>query len=68
MSKQIEITSACVVQGNGSDKVYLRTTLPCGIYPFKGEQSFVADIAHGDGVEWCRTHLGIEPELVKVSC
>ncbi len=46
MSKQIEITSACVVQGNGSDKVYLRTTLPCGIYPFKGEQSFVADIAH----------------------
>lgn len=67
MGKQIEITHAHVIVGNGSDKVYLQTTLPSGIYPFKGSQSAVVDIAHGDGADWCRKHLGIEPEVTKVS-
>lgn len=51
--------------GSGSDKVYLTTDLPSGIYPFRDGQQFCADIAHGDGTDWVRKNLGIEPEVVR---
>lgn len=46
------------------DRIMITTDLPCATWPYEGFQSFNTEAAAGSGVEYCRKHFGIEPEIV----
>ena len=60
----LNIHSAQVLSGSGTDHIYLITDLPDGCYPYKRFQTIKLEVASGAGIEYARKYLGIEPELV----
>ena len=66
----ISIQLALVLLTNGTDKIYLRTVLPCPFVPeglpSQPDLQLTFDATYGTGVAYCREHLGIEPEVKDV--
>lgn len=59
----INITKATVVLTEGTDNVYLHTDLP-EPFMYEGNCRFAFSVTHNKGVDYVRTHFGIEPEIV----
>lgn len=66
----IEIVKARVLLTNGMDKIDLITTLPCPFVseflPSQPSLQINFDATQDTGVEYCRKHLKIEPEVTDV--
>ncbi len=63
---EIKIESAIVIQRScGTDRVLLYTNLPASAWPWNENAALTLDCAKGTGLDYVRTVLGIEPELVK---
>lgn len=62
---EFDITHAFVLLTDGTDEIYLTTTLPSPM-PAVTDQSLHLRLqaAYDTGVEYCRTHLGLEPDEV----
>lgn len=42
---------------NHTDKIYLNTNLPSGVYPFKGNCYLTFEVAEGTGIEYCKKNF-----------
>lgn len=55
-----------IVEGNGPDKVHLKTDLPACVYPFNESACFLLDVAKGSGKEYCEKNFpDVDIEVVK---
>lgn len=67
---KIEIVEAKVLLRRGTDKISLRTKLPCPYTPEGSPSqeplSLDFDASRNTGIEYCRQHLEIEPEVTDV--
>lgn len=61
----IKISKITIVRiSGGADKLYLKTTLPSGVWPFDGEQTLETDVACGLGEEYVNKYFpGVEFEV-----
>jgi len=60
----LKINSAVVIRGAGTDKVSLRTELPCATWPYTGEQDFSFEVAAGKAEEYLKEHFPDVPFYV----
>ena len=63
----ITIVSVTVMTGQGADKIYIYTDLPDPCWPYGNGFSFMANAAAGQGVEWVKKHLGMEPTVIQMA-
>lgn len=66
---KIEITKIKIlIYANHPDTVWLKTTLPNGMYPFSNDDRLDVkfDVTSGTGVDYVRKHFDIEPEVIDV--
>ena len=61
---RLKLTKVSVtLQNNLRDQIYLTLDLPSPD-PQDNECYAVISVGHGQGIEWCRKALSIEPEIV----
>ena len=61
----IEVTKIVVIQRpNFMDTINIHTTLPGAIWPFDETPTLHMCAGYQMGVEYVRTHFGIEPEVI----
>lgn len=64
---EIKIENITIVVDNGTDRVYLHTNLPSGVYPYSGKLNISFDVAHKEGSAYCSKHFpNIPVEVVVV--
>lgn len=64
---QINVTSAKVlIAKHGPDLVIVETDLPPTVFPYKENATPRFEVAKGQGADYVRTHLGIEPEVINI--
>lgn len=57
----MNITHITVVTGTGPDVIFLDTDLPCGTYPFEGNQHLRMDVAADTGKRYVEEHFSDVP-------
>lgn len=61
------VTKVTVITQSGTDQVRVETTLPLGVYPYKGyPQTLSFEVTKGMGVQYVRDNFKIEPEVLNV--
>lgn len=61
----MEIKKATVIQGTGTDKVYLATNLPDPCWPFRGTLSLSFHAEAGSGERYVKDYFGIDVQVIK---
>jgi hypothetical protein len=55
-----------LIQAHGPDLVIVETNLPPAIYPFTENTSPRFEVARGQGAQYVRNNLSIEPEIIEI--
>lgn len=61
----LKVKSCTVIQTHGTDKIYLNIDIPTAFPEMKYETSFQTEARQGYGEEWCKTYLGLVPDIIK---
>jgi hypothetical protein len=64
----IEVTEIMILSiGNGPDRLLMKTTLPMGLYPYRGNSVITLEVAADKGVEYVEKNFpGMQYDHVKV--
>lgn len=61
------ITKVTVIKQSGTDQLRIETTLPLGVYPYKGfPQTLSLEVTKGMGEQYVRDNFKIEPEVIVI--
>jgi len=68
MRAVIEVTEIMIISFfGGTDHIMMKTTLPMGLYPYRGKSVVSLEVASGKGPEFVEKHFsGMPYEHVKV--
>ena len=64
---QLKVLKAVVIQSGGTDKITLHLDAPTPFPEMDYEAIAHVEARQGYGPEWCRTVLGVDPEVIKTS-
>lgn len=68
MKMEFEILKVTIVINEGTDKVLVKTSLPCPYPPCITTDPLMMsfDITKGKGIDYVRKNFGIEPEVINI--
>lgn len=63
----MNILKITILLTNGTDEIYLTSDLPCGIWPYTGNQKFKTEVIPNSGINYVKDNFpGIEYEVKNI--